>query len=212
LAAAPGHEKTASMNVRGTVVASLLSLGLAFACAKDPEGSSEGDSGEASGSGGGSDVGEAGTTANTAGTGTTTTASTSSASTTTEATSATGSEGNDSVNPDSSGSDSGPADTGSGSESGPSDSTGAVGDPCEPNDMDDDCSLCVKDACCDQVTACVDDPECNCFQTCADSMPNGGFEVIMICGDECGVADPNQHATIGPMLMCTTNSCLLDCL
>jgi hypothetical protein len=196
------------MDARFTAIARLLLASIVAApsgCAKDEDGSTD-TGADASASEGGESAGTEGASTTTAAD----TGSSTSASTTTPADTSAG-DASATTAVESSGDTAGPVDTGSGSESGPSESTGMQGSPCDPDPADDACNMCVKTNCCDEITACVNDPECQCFQECAGSM-RGGFEVIMICGDQCGVEDPNNHPTIGPMLSCTTGSCLVQCL
>lgn len=100
--------------------------------------------------------------------------------------------------------DTGVADTGSGGTGLP--------EACIPDEMDDECDACVKAMCCDEAQACLEDADCNCFQMCADSMPGGGFDVLDVCMMECMLeGNAFDHPTIGPVVTCTSQSCITVC-
>ncbi len=102
-----------------------------------------------------------------------------------------------------------PTTSGSGTETGPGDTTGAPLAPCAPATDDTACDTCVKESCCAQLTACDADPECVCFQECAGSMPPS-LQVPMICGEQCEIATPFAHPTVGQVLSCSAG-CIVAC-
>jgi hypothetical protein len=186
--------------MRFTLPSLLFCTASLFACAADDGGSDSG--ADTSGSESGTTTSMTSTTMDPTTT-TATTSTTSSMTTTTEPGTETGLPETSSDD----GRDTLLSDTGS---SGGDSSTGEPVDPCAPAADDTDCDSCMKDTCCDQLTACADDPECVCFQDCAAGM-DPGLMVPMVCGNMCGIATPFLHPTVGQVLACA-NNCLEQCL
>ena len=99
-----------------------------------------------------------------------------------------------------------PAPTESGDET---PSTGGSADPstggavsCEPDDSDDECSLCTKENCCDQLGACFADPICGCMTDCAT-----GLNDIPMCTKMCGTSNAFSGLT-----SCVTVNCASECI
>ena len=57
--------------------------------------------------------------------------------------------------------------------------TGTGGDACAPEADDDECSMCTKTNCCDELTVCTADPDCDCAVQCISAMGIGMMEACL---------------------------------
>ena len=105
--------------------------------------------------------------------------------------------------------DTGPADSTGPGETGATETgvdTEAV-DVCAPDGDDDECAMCTKDMCCDELNACVDaDPNCACVLDCLSMIPNPQPADAMACADDCGA---NFAGILMPLLAIQT--CQMGC-
>lgn len=77
-------------------------------------------------------------------------------------------------------------------------------DACEPEGDDDECSMCLKTSCCDQLQACRDDADCDCIITCLDKLGTG-IEGLDQCQTQCDAKFLPPTAI--PLQMCQTTMC-----
>ncbi len=164
-------------NLRFLLAAAGLTLAFPLtACGDDSDDGDTGASDSVDGTTSASSTGaetEAGSTAASA------TASASESATATESASASASE-----SASASASETGTSTTTGGADTG-SDSGGSNA-ACEPDADDDECSMCLKTSCCDQLQACRDDSDCNCIIDCLDEMGTG-IAGLPECQTECEV-------------------------
>jgi hypothetical protein len=92
---------------------------------------------------------------------------------------------------------------GSGGSQGGSSGTG--GDACAPDTDDNDCSLCTKDNCCEELTTCGESIDCAnffyCWEPCLDD----------ICVEDCYDMYPLGGDQLAAFLGCTTDWCYDVC-
>jgi hypothetical protein len=86
--------------------------------------------------------------------------------------------------------------------------TGGSSDVCALDPAtDDDCAMCVKGMCCDELEACDADPSggCQCFQECAQMNP--GIPGAIQCGTDCMVNPLGAGTPTGNLAGCTQMNC-----
>ena len=112
-------------------------------------------------------------------------------------------------------SDTGPAtvpdtdpDTGSSETTADPDTGESTGAPslCPPEPNDDDCAVCAKTNCCDELLACQADEVCGCFSVC---LAMGGTP--MECGMQC-MANPMMNDALKALRMCNQMQCEEACM
>ena len=86
---------------------------------------------------------------------------------------------------------------GDGDASGDGDGDAGV---CGLTPIDDACSSCAKEMCCEGLEACFGDPECACVLTCV-AMGNDAAA----CHMQCNLPEPNQ--TFGMYITCVQQNC-----
>lgn len=81
--------------------------------------------------------------------------------------------------------------------------------PCEPEGDDDECAMCVKGMCCDELEACESDPtgQCQCFQACVEMNP--GPAGASACQKEC---ETEGSKTVPALINCSATTCADPCL
>ena len=75
---------------------------------------------------------------------------------------------------------------------------------CDPSDQDTSCTTCLKDSCCDEITACEADTECTCMALC--ELLGQGIN----CEDMCG-ADAPSNPLFVELVSCGAQSCAMAC-
>jgi hypothetical protein len=91
----------------------------------------------------------------------------------------------------------------------PGDGDPGDGDPsgvCDPAPGDDACDECVKDSCCDRLTACMEDAGCVCVLECVEADEGDSAQ----CHTQCGAEQP--IIAFGQLLGCTQAMCAAECL
>jgi hypothetical protein len=83
---------------------------------------------------------------------------------------------------------------------------------CDPEDDDDDCAMCTKDMCCDELEACIDvDANCGCVLDCLAPMEDPGIPEATQCSMDCGA----NFEMIAPSLIaiqgCQAGMCAKPC-
>jgi hypothetical protein len=91
---------------------------------------------------------------------------------------------------------------GGGSQGG---SSGTSGDACAPDGDDNDCSLCTKENCCNELTTCGESVQCAeffyCWEPCLDDL----------CVEDCIAMHPVGAEQLGAFLGCTNDYCYDVC-
>jgi hypothetical protein len=111
----------------------------------------------------------------------------------------------DDDNGGSAGSQGGSAGSQGGSAGSQGGSSGSSGNACEPDSDDNDCSLCTKDNCCEELTTCGASLDCAnffyCWEPCLDD----------ICVEDCIAEYPEGARLLDAFLTCTTDYCYDVC-
>lgn len=90
---------------------------------------------------------------------------------------------------------------GTGTASAGTDDTGGTVS-CEPDAADDECSMCTKASCCEQLGACFESKICTCMTGCAT-----GLDSIAMCTEMCGTSPEFSGLT-----SCVTVNCAAACI
>lgn len=77
---------------------------------------------------------------------------------------------------------------------------------CPPEPNDDDCQICTKGRCCDELLACQADEVCGCFSMC---IAMGGNP--MECGMQC-MANPMMNEALMALRQCNQTQCEEACM
>lgn len=92
--------------------------------------------------------------------------------------------------------------------------SGPMGDPCMEEPDDDECGLCTKTNCCDELSECAADPACACVLSCIEDSENPDQ---LAAAMECA-GPKNCDTDLGSLLIplmniqtCQQNTCATEC-
>jgi len=95
-----------------------------------------------------------------------------------------------------------------GTEEGPTTGGGAV---CEDEPGDDECIMCTKAMCCNELEACAADAGCGCTLECLGELENPGIPEAMTCATECGADFIAISALLIAVQTCRDGMCAEPC-
>jgi hypothetical protein len=80
------------------------------------------------------------------------------------------------------------------------------GDACAKEPGDDECSMCLKTMCCDELQTCRDSEDCSCMLDCLDAMGMGPAGIpACLMPDQCDLDGLPPEAL--PLSMCQSKMC-----